>query len=149
MQAAHEKETGRLSTTVELPQIPKSIAKMAAEAKHEIQIERAIDKKRKAAAAAKKALTNKKSDVTSSTEPVSDAKSDSKKAAATKQAAATRVSAAHTLKKLASAHVAKGAPHKAAAHAKLLAKKAAHHHSAVKAAHHHSAVKAAGKRKIH
>jgi len=60
-QAAKEKETGRLATTVELPQIPKSIAKMAAEAKHEIQIERLIDKKRKAAAAAKAALAKKAS----------------------------------------------------------------------------------------
>ena len=58
-QAAREKETGQLTATVELPQIPKKIAAMAAEAKHEILIERSVDKKKKAkkaaAAAAKKA----------------------------------------------------------------------------------------------
>jgi len=57
-QAAREKETGQLTATVELPQIPKKIAAMAAEAKHEILIERKVDKKKaakKAAAAAAKA----------------------------------------------------------------------------------------------
>jgi colicin import membrane protein len=58
-QAAREKETGQLTATVELPQIPKKIAAMAAEAKHEILIERSVDKKKKAkkqaAEAAKKA----------------------------------------------------------------------------------------------
>eukprot|EP00802_Teleaulax_amphioxeia_P015478 Tamp_15569.p2 GENE.Tamp_15569~~Tamp_15569.p2 ORF type:complete len:228 (-),score=91.83 Tamp_15569:385-1068(-) len=47
-QAAREKETGQLTATVELPQIPKKIAAMAAEAKHEILIERSVDKKKKA-----------------------------------------------------------------------------------------------------
>lgn len=41
-QAAREKETGQLTATVELPQIPKKIAAMAAEAKHEILIERSV-----------------------------------------------------------------------------------------------------------
>jgi len=54
-QAAREKETGQLTATVELPQIPKKIAAMAAEAKHEILLERSVDKKNKAEKAAKKA----------------------------------------------------------------------------------------------
>jgi hypothetical protein len=48
-QAAREKETGRLSATVELPQISKKMAKEAAEAKHEIQIEHHVDRAKKAA----------------------------------------------------------------------------------------------------
>jgi len=54
-QAAREKETGQLTATVELPQIPKKIAAMAAEAKHEILLERSVDKKNKAKKDAKKA----------------------------------------------------------------------------------------------
>jgi hypothetical protein len=48
-QAAREKETGRLSATVELPQISKKMAKEAAEAKHEIMIEHKVDRQKKAA----------------------------------------------------------------------------------------------------
>ncbi|MGB1604534.1 MAG: hypothetical protein ACPIOQ_68015 [Promethearchaeia archaeon] len=61
-QAAQEKETGQLSATVELPQIPKKIAAMAAEAKHEILIEQKVDKKKaakKAAMTAAKAAASK------------------------------------------------------------------------------------------
>merc|ERR1712216_872074 len=63
-QAAQEKETGQLSATVELPQIPKKIAAMAAEAKHEILIEQKVDKKKaakKAAMTAAKAAASKAS----------------------------------------------------------------------------------------
>lgn len=115
-QAAHEKETGRLSTTVQLPQIPKSIAKMAAEAKHEILIERSIDAKRKAAAA-KKALAKKAS-----------ASAHSASASAPAKADAGHPAAAVHIAKAAS----KIATHKAAAHAKVVAKHA--HHTAGKAA---------------
>jgi hypothetical protein len=59
-QAAKEKETGELSATVTLPQIPKSIAKMAAEAKHEIMIEETVDKKQQAIKAAAKAAAKAK-----------------------------------------------------------------------------------------
>lgn len=108
MQAAHEKETGRLSTTVQLPQIPKSIAKMAAEAKHEILIERSIDAKRKAAAAAKKALAKK-----------AHQSSHSLSAPASQNSAHGHLSA--------DLHLAtKVATHKAVAHAKLEAKKSHH-----------------------
>lgn len=60
LQAAQEKETGRLSATVSLPQIPKAIAKMAAEAKHEIMIEQTVDKRNKAVKAARKEAAAKK-----------------------------------------------------------------------------------------
>ena len=53
-QAAQEKETGRLTATVELPQISKKMAKEAAEAKHEIQIEHHVDRAKKAAKRAAK-----------------------------------------------------------------------------------------------
>ena len=93
---------------MELPQIPKSIAKMAAEAKHEIQIERAIDKKRKAAAAAKTALAKKAH--------------ESKKATKAAAAHPHPVPAAHP-------HAAAKAQHKVsktAARAKLVAKQIKH-----------------------
>lgn len=54
-QAAREKETGQLTATVELPQIPKKIAAMAAEAKKEILIERSVDRKKAAKKEEKKA----------------------------------------------------------------------------------------------
>ncbi|KAJ1489126.1 hypothetical protein T484DRAFT_1937756 [Baffinella frigidus] len=58
-QAAREKETGRLSATVELPEISKKMAKEAAEAKHEIQIEHHVDYAKKAAKRAAKMLALK------------------------------------------------------------------------------------------
>ena len=59
-QAAKEKETGRLTATVELPQIPKKIAAMAAEAKREIMIERSVDRKKKQQKEARKLAEEKK-----------------------------------------------------------------------------------------
>merc|ERR1712216_750125 len=52
-QAAKEKETGQLTATVELPQIPKKIAAMAAEAKHKLAEKKAkAEGKKKEAAQA-------------------------------------------------------------------------------------------------
>jgi hypothetical protein len=132
LQAAHEKETGRLSTTVELPQIPKSIAKMAAEAKHEILIERSIDKKRKAAAAAKKALAKKA--LSSNSDKQTKETLTVVKAAHHAAAAAHHAVPSHAVKPAVEAAV----DHKLAAHVKLAAKKAAAHklaHSKTAAKH--------------
>jgi hypothetical protein len=117
-QAAHEKETGRLSTTVELPQIPKSIAKMAAEAKHEIQIERSIDKKRKAAAAAKKALAKK-------AQASSNSDKQTKESITVAKVAHHAAAAHHAVPPHAVKTTFNAIDHKVAAHAKLVAKKAA------------------------
>eukprot|EP00960_Hanusia_phi_P060723 764597-Hanusia_phi.AAC.3 len=86
-QAAKEKETGRLSATVELPQIPKKIAAMAAEAKREIMIERSVDRKKKAAKEAKKLAVEKK-------EKAAKMEKEEEKAAKTAHATAEKTKAA-------------------------------------------------------
>jgi len=83
-QAAKEKETGQLTATVSLPQIPKSIAKMAAEAKHEIQIEEGVDKKRQAVKNAAKAAAEKKLAAKRAAAKVATAKAEAETKAASK-----------------------------------------------------------------
>uniref|UniRef100_A0A7S0VQA9 Uncharacterized protein n=1 Tax=Hemiselmis tepida TaxID=464990 RepID=A0A7S0VQA9_9CRYP len=129
-QAAQEKETGQLVPTVSLPQIPKSIAKMAAEAKHEILIEQSVDKKTKARKAAAKVAAEKK--LKAKTSAASAAAGKAAKQTAEAERTKSEVKAVQKAAAKRGGAAAKGVAHKTASAAAHHAKAA---HAAAKAAH--------------